>query len=341
MRLDAMKLGLVLGVALTTTVGCGKGDDGDTYRDGVPYHEDVTLAFPGGSAAQQSALTADGTAATQGALLGEQAEFYRLTRGITVIVNTGTASVLGLIKTITEYPPTSVDKAADTAVWGPYTDALSPNTWRLTVNRIAQGQFHYVFAAKAKTAPDTAYVNVLVGNHNLADPMAHRRDHLPAYGSGNFVLDWDAAATLPEHDKNVGKAAFTYSRVSPTSEVDIDVAFTQVRDEDTGMLVDATYGYTAMPGNGGSFDFKLIKNMITTTPALETITVHSRWLETGAGRSDTQFTGGDVPATGATANECWDSNFLSVYMTNSYGDPTKMWGAETACAFTPAVYSQL
>jgi hypothetical protein len=335
-----MKLGLVLGVALTTTVGCGKGDDGDAYRDGVPYHEDVTLAFPGGGATQ-SALTADGTAATQGALLGEQAEFYRLTRGITVIVNTGTVSVLGLIKTITEFPPTSVDKANDTAVWGPHTQALSPNTWMLTVKRIARGQFHYVLAAKPKTAPDTAYVNVLVGNHNLANPAAHRLANLPAYGSGDFVLDWDAAATLPEHDKNVGQAAFTYSRLSPTSDVNIGVTFTQVRDEDTGMLVDAMYDYTAMPGNGGSFDFKLVKNMIVTTPALETITVHSRWMETGAGRSDTHFTGGDVPATGATANECWDSNFLSVYMTNSYGDPAKMWGAETSCAFTPAVYSAL
>jgi hypothetical protein len=55
------------------------------------------------------------------------------------------------------------------------------------------------------------------------------------------------------------------------------------------------------------------------------------------------LTGGDlatVPAP-ATASECWDSNFLSVYMTNSYGDATKLWGAETMCAFTPAMYSAL
>ena len=125
------------------------------------------------------------------------------------------------------------------------------------------------------------------------------------------------------------------------SDVNIGVTFTQVRDDDTGMLVDAMYDYVSTPGNGGSFDFKLIKNMITTTAALETITVHSRWMETGAGRSDVNFTGGDVPAAGATANECWDSNFLSVYMTNSYGDPAKTWGAESSCAFPAAVYSAL
>jgi hypothetical protein len=334
-----MKLGLVLGIALTTAVGCGKDDD-DSYRDGVPYREDVTLAFPDGSPAQASALTAsDGTAATSGALLGEQAEFYRLTRGITVMVNTATASVLTLVKTITEFPPTSVDKAADTAVWGPHTQALSPNTWMLTVKRIAKGQFHYVLAAKAKTAPDTAYVDVLVGNHNLANPTAHRRANLPAYGSGDFVLDWDASATLPEHDTNVGKAAFTYSRINPTSDVNIGVTFSKVRDEDTGMLVDAVYDYAAKPGAGGSFDFKLLKNLVLTTAAVETMSVHSRWLETGAGRSDTLMGGGDLPATGATANECWDSNFLSVYMTNSYGDLAKTWGAETSCAFASAVYS--
>ena len=94
---------------------------------------------------------------------------------------------------------------------------------------------------------------------------------------------------------------------------------------------------------GGTFDFKLTKDFITTTAALETMSIRSRWQESGAGRSDVMLTGGDlatVPAP-ATASECWDSNFLSVYMTNSYGDATKLWGAESMCAFTPAMYSAL
>lgn len=340
-RASSTRFLLTLGLALAATAGgCfGKDDGGDEFRDGVPQSQDVALVVPG-AASTGGALTAgDGTAAVQGALLGQQAEFYKLTRDITVVVNTGTVAVLTLVKTITSYPPTTV--ATDSAVWGPYTDSLSPNTWKLTVNRLAPGQFHYMLQGKAKTADDTGYVTVLSGDHDMADPTAHRRIGIPDYGSGDFTLDWNAEQTLPEHDANVGTAAFTYSRTSPTSDVNIDVTFTQVRDNDTGMLVDALYSYTATPGMGGTFDFKLTKDFITTTAALESLSVHSRWQETGAGRSDTMITGGDLGAAQATANECWDSNFLSVFMTNSYGDQSKMWGAETSCAFTPAMYSPL
>lgn len=337
MQLDSKRMLLAFGLTLSaTTVACGK-DAGDDFRDGVPQQQDVTLVFPT-AGAQSSSLTAgDGTTAVHGALLGQQADFYVLTRDITGVANGATATVLTLVKTITGYPPTSV--ATDSAVWGPYTDPLSANTWRLTVNRIAQGQFHYVLEAKAKTADDTAFLTILSGNHKMAYPTAHRRANVPDYGSGDFRLDWNAAQMLPEHDKNVGIAAFTYSRLSPTSDVDIGVTFTQVMDNDTGKLIDATYSYTSTPGMGGTFDFGQTKDIVMTTAALETLTVHSRWQESGAGRSDTKITGGDLAAAEATMNECWDSNFLSVYFTTSWADPAKMWGAETACAFAPAVYS--
>lgn len=340
MHRDSMTRHLVLGLALATTfAACGK-DDGDEFRDGVPYHEDVALAFPGGVDSQQGGLAAgDGTSVARSALLGERAALYVMTRGITGVVNGATAAVLTLVRTITNYPPTSIAK--DTAVWGPYTEPLSPNTWRLTVNRTAIGQFHYVLQAKAKGTDDAAYLTILSGNHNLANPGARRRLNLPAYGSGDFVLDWNAAQKLPEHDTNVGSAAFVYSHASPTSDVNIDVTFTQVRDNDTGLLIDATYGYVSTPGAGGSFDFKLIKDFIATTPTLETATIRSRWQETGAGRSDMKLTGGDLMVSEATSTECWSPSFASVFMTNSYGDPLKMWGAETSCAFPTAMYSAL
>jgi hypothetical protein len=339
MRFRSNRLFLTLGLALLAAAGgCAK-DDGDDFRDGVPQSQDVALVVPGNGATGSALTAADGSTAVHSGLQGQQAEFYKLTRDITVVVNTATVSVLALVKAVTNYPPSSVGN--DTAVWGPYTDPLSPNTWRLTVNRVAKGQFQYVLDGKAKLAPDSAYVTVLSGDHNLADPTAHRRLNVPDYGSGDFLIDWDAAQTLPEHDDNVGKAAFTYSRPGPTMGVTIQVTFTQVRDKDTGMLIDAGYSYAAVPGQGGTFDFKVTKDFIATTAALETMSVHSRWQETGAGRSDAMLSGGDVGAAQATVNECWDASFLSVYMTNSYGDAAKMWGAESQCAFAPAMYSAL
>ena len=47
---------------------------------------------------------------------------------------------------------------------------------------------------------------------------------------------------------------------------------------------------------------------------MEDFTIHSRWQETGAGRTDYQLTGGDVARRGiapVTVSECWDIAFLS------------------------------
>ncbi|MEO5766716.1 MAG: hypothetical protein ABIS92_00060 [Polyangia bacterium] len=344
-----LKLHLGMSLALVAAAACGSNDEADEFRAGVPQHEDVALAFPGTEAAS-GALTASSSdptptpAPTRAALLQEKAEMYQLTRGITVTVNAATVATLALVRTITEFPPSSV--TADGAVWGPHTQALSPNTWRLTVTRESRGHFAYVLEAKDKTASDAGYLVVLSGHHVVADPTARRLLRRPAYGHGDFILDWDAAQRLPEHDRNVGKAAFVYSRPSPTVQVDIGVTFTQIRDDDTGMLVDATYAYAETPGSGGSFQFSVIKDAIATSAALETVSVRSRWLQTGAGRSDVKLTGGDLgaaqataqPTAQATASECWDASFLSTYRTNSYGDAAKIWGAEPACAFMPADY---
>jgi hypothetical protein len=74
-------------------------------------------------------------------------------------------------------------------------------------------------------------------------------------------------------------------------------------------------------------------------PAIELLTVNSRWLETGAGRADVRLTGADLGAAGATVNECWDTNFLSRYFVASF-DPAAHWGTETVCALPTAEYAR-
>jgi hypothetical protein len=48
--------------------------------------------------------------------------------------------------------------------------------------------------------------------------------NLPVHGSGSFVVDWDGAQTLPEHDTNLGKATFDFGRPSASAPVRITVA---------------------------------------------------------------------------------------------------------------------
>lgn len=305
----------VVGLSMTA---CGV-DQGEPFRNGFPRAETVKLNLP----ENKTALTGEGQ--RRDGLEGAIAEFYKLTRGVTATVNGAGGAVLTLVQKIAEHRPTSVNN--NVAVWGPHTDALSPNTFKFTVTQTAQNQFDYVLEAKGKTEADSAFRVILSGSHVATG------DKL---GSGTFLVDWDRARTLPENDGNVGTASYTYSKQTAGAEVSIDALFQKVRDNDTGQLVDVNYKYRETPGNGGNFEFRMNKDWVQ-GPAIEVLTVKSRWLQTGAGRSDVRATGGDLPAP-ATASECWDAAFLSRFMTVSY-DASKNYGQESVCAFPTAVYA--
>jgi hypothetical protein len=322
-------------VSVVAATGCRKLDDGDEYRGGVPTREAVALHVAG--APEDGAATT----ATTGALLGMKADTYSATRLVTGVVNGGTWAVLTLVRTIVAFPPTTVDKLAQTAVWGPHTDPLSPNTWRLTVHRVADHKFDWLLEARAKTDGDDAFKSIISGTHTAELDAAG--DHVEGFGAGTFLIDWDAAATLPEHDDNVGKAKFTYAHALADHIVHVDVDFTGIQDKGTLEIFSSVYRYVAKPGMGGELRYAEDKNNVATTPAKEHFTFHSRWLEDGTGRSDLADSGGDLMTTTAHASECWDSNFKSVYMYKDYDpNPVSNWGAESACAgFPTAEYAGL
>jgi hypothetical protein len=340
------RLRLLLAVSLPALAllmpACNLQDD--TFKGSVPTSDNVNMAVPGTGSTQSALQASDGTTgARQSALLGDRAEYYTLTRTVTSIVNGATGSVLSLIHTIVSFPANSVKD--DVAVWGPYTDPLSPNTWRLTVTRVQPHVFDYVLEARGKDQPDTAFITILSGHHVA---VAGTNDgNVEGLGSGNFTADFDAAQTLPEHDANtVGKATFTYARTSFSGTTSIDVTFNGIRDAQNGEVYNAVYHYAATPGSGGDFQYATNRDVVPgpgpTGTAQELMTIHSRWLETGAGRADVKISGGDVPTvTGpATVNECWDASFSSQYKNVSY-DPTAGWGQESSCVFASADYSSL
>jgi hypothetical protein len=323
------------GAALT---GCGKVDDG-AFTGSVPTKDTVAAVLPGGTTTTSGSLTAGDTTTKKGALLGAVAADYQSTVAVTTIINGAVGAVLDLVKTVISYPATSVDD--QTAVWGPHTDPLSANTWRLTVTRVAPHEFTWKFDGRAKTSTaDSDFVTILSGTHTQAlDAAGHAME---GFGSGNFTLDWDAADTLPQHDTNVGQAAFTYSRLDPTATVAVGVTFTNIIDscsdgcKTKGQIYDALYAYSATPGNGGDLQFGATEDFdqVPGSSLKENLSLHSRWMETGAGRSDIQVEGGDYGAVVNTSSECWDTNFASVFSVASY-DPTNAtlnWGAESSCA---------
>lgn len=310
-----------ISLVLMTATACGA-DRAEEFRQGIPRAETVALVLP---ARTSQPLSGEGT--RRDGLEGQTSDFYRLTREVTVFVNGGTAAVLNLVARITTYPATTV--ANDSAVWGPHTDPLSPNTWKLTVSRTAPNTYSYRLEGKAKTEADSAYRAVLSGSH-----LAQGEN----LGAGRFTIDWNLAHQLPEHGVHVGMANVTYSRPSLAGTTQVDAQFNQVNDARTGALLDASYRYASTPGQGGAFEFQSLSDLVTGA-ALETGNIKSRWQESGAGRADVQVTGGDVSSP-VTINECWDSSFASRYLHTSFS-PALNYGAESVCAFATAEYSSL
>jgi len=313
--------------------GCGRMDRETEFRAALPSKELVETKAP---AKAGQGLEADVHA--QGGQ-GQTSDMYQLTRGASLFVNGGTVRVLSLVDAVTKHRPTSVTE--DSAVWGPHSDALDPNAWKLTVTKTGEGMYSYTLEAKGKNEADSAFKTLLSGKHTAR--MDVGGEPVEGFGSGEFTLDWDAAQTLPKHDDNVGKMTVRYSRLDETSGATVDADFRQVKDRETGQRVDADYRYKSTPSAGGEFQFGLTKDWYqpgNTASAAERLTIKSRWQQSGTGRSDIRVSGGDL-AHEATANECWDSNFASQFLKISF-EANPRYGTEAGnCAIVGAEYSTL
>jgi hypothetical protein len=285
-----------------------------------------------GAASSVQALSVE---STRQALLGEKAEWYTTTRAVTATVNGGALAVGGLVNLIVKYPPTSITQ--DEAVWGPWEDPLDPVAWKVTITRVAPHFYQYKFEGRPRTDPTAAFVIVLSGTHKPALNPSGRE--VERFGTGSFTLDWDARATLPSPDDNVGKADYSYEQMSAADPVSITAQFRQVKDDNRpGNRVDANYAFAQQPRGPGSMDFVAIASD-PATQVWDRAVVRSRWQFTGDGRADVQLKTPEGIAV-FSLSECWDQNYASVYKQGSWPG-SDSWGAETSCVFPTVEYSTL
>ena len=96
------------------------------------------------------------------------------------------------------------------------------------------------------------------------------------------------------------------------------------------------YFYDENEDGSGDFQFAIDANFEDSeTPANESALIRSRWLATGAGRSDAMLSGGDLADVEVSASECWDETFRRVYYSDSAEwQPTE--GDASECAFSDA-----
>lgn len=318
-------------MAALVLTGCGRMDAATEFRSALPTPEQVEVGEP---RQKGQALQAD--EAVQGLERDKTSELYQLTRTTTAFVNGNTVGILALIGRVTEHTPTSITD--DTAVWGPYTEALARNAWRLTVKKTGENTYAYVLAGKNKQAADSAFADVLTGTHTPV--LDEAGEVTKGFGQGELVVDSDRLKNLGESESGEGALSVQYARPDSTSAVTVNAQF---RLGQGNKSREADYRYRAVPGQGGEFDFKMQRDLYKpagSSQLMEDITIKSRWLETGAGRSDVKLSGGDLAAP-ATLNECWNTGFNSAYLSFSLEAQPRYGVEATDCVFTPAVYSAL
>jgi hypothetical protein len=304
---------------------------GSEFATGVPRQETVAMSVPGSSA---RALEVEGSSY---ALEGQTADWYIVTRAVSATVNGAALAVGALVRLVTDYPATTVTR--NSAIWGPWQGPLDPVEWKVTITRIAPHQYQYQFDGRDKHDPTAAFVTILSGMHTAGlDALGNEME---GFGAGNFLLDWNARATLPAPDNNVGTASYTYDHLGPGQVVNITAKFRQVKDDNQpGKLVDVDYAFVQNPGAEGSMDF-LYNVPADASSAGGLGKVRSRWLWNGAGRSDVRVTTTDSTLT-YEVSECWDINYTSIYKSVPLStSPTDNYGSESACAFPTADYSSL
>lgn len=252
---------------------------------------------------------------------GEWSPYYVFTATVTRNVNALIGGVLLLVDTVTDYPATWSDTEENTAVWGPYAQALDPAETILWVHyEEADDTYQWGFSQRPRgETSEEAWVVVIAGHVDAGAT--------PEASSGWFVADFDAAGALDPRITARGTFGTEYA-ISPEG-----VAATAGFDgfTDGGQALDAWYVYEQTHGGPGAMDLAFVQD-VHATPAAEEVLLRSRWEASGEGRSDGYVTGGDLGALVATASECWDTSFEAVFHEDNFsGQPAS--GDEALCAF--------
>jgi len=293
--------------ATLSLVACVKQDEGAPNVDqALPTATQVSIKLP-----ETAARTVDNQ------VLGQLAPYYVTTLGVTTTFNGSTAWVLTLIHAIVQNPPTTIQ--GNVYTWGPGSGALDPADYKLVVTANADGTFAYQLSGRSKTQANAQFEVVIDGT---ADPRLG-----DAKGSGEFLVDFDAGRRVNPLGSGDAKGSVDVHYDLAKAHLDLTIMSTDAQGQPTA----ADYAYNAAADGGGDMTFDVSGNA-GGTALLETLTLRSRWLGTGAGRTDARVTGGDLGSLQITASECWNTSFGRVFYQDSNNfAPTE--GAESACAF--------
>jgi hypothetical protein len=295
------------------STACGKQAQlsADEARQAMPSSDQAQIATPGGSA-----LTTDGSSPSSALTVSTRAEYATDTLVLSSAVNGSVASMLLLVSTVVQLPPTGC--ADDSCTWGPWSaSALAPNEFELVVTK--EGDHHYTWALQGRSKGSTDFLALVSGEAFTTD--------VRYVGHGTLLIDLDKAASL--HEITDGSPTGTISAAyDNTSGKHLTVQFVDTQDMNVpSQKVNAAYQFSETSDGG---DLQVATRNLTTGA---TLALHSRWTATGAGRGDAQFDG-DITL---GRSQCW-SDAPGLDLVFQVTDPVadSDTGDVSACAFATA-----
>ncbi len=300
---------------LALTVACVPTDDARDYAQLLPDNR-IQVNLP---------TELEGTARLDG-----WSQSYLITAKVTDDINGLLAGILLTVDAVTELPPTWSSEEDNTAVWGPWANALDPVETTLWVHHdVDTDEYAWGVNQRPKNQGDVEWTTVIAG---VVDAGA-----TPDSSSGYFGADFDAAAQL---DPNVGLRGQFLSEyaISADGTVVATAGFEDFGDAG-GDTTDAYYHYEQVPQGEGKMDLAYNADVHENGSADEVRLLRSRWVATGAGRSDLSVPEGELGELIATASECWGETFESEYWTDNFSGAGEV-GDVSVCAFAEPEYNE-
>jgi hypothetical protein len=326
----ALAATLIAGSTLLPGCMLQKQDDGDEYREAIPLREAVEVAGPEAESGRDSSTASVTAQADEPWSAGPYSKWYGFTRVVRAGVNVVTGAVLGSAWLIVHTEPSSVEDGE--AIWGPYTDALDPATYRFRVTRVADAEYDYVLEGRPKSSNDDADYRAVLAGHGYG-----KRHDL--HGEGEFTIDLDVARALDPfaHADDSGTVRIEHHLPHDLRDGDFLPRTIVAEVTPDPAINPESFSVTsnANEDGTGSLHVTAVADVDDTkTTELEDIVVDSRFRADGAGRADIAITGGDIPADPGvvSAVECWGGDFMRSYYSDSLElEPTE--GEASACVY--------
>jgi hypothetical protein len=196
--------------------------------------------------------------------------------------------------------------------------------YRFVVDEVADREYDYRLEGRPKAdTSEAAYKKVIVGH-------GYGKTH-PKHREGWFQFDNDALAALDSSHKDAGSVKVTFDLRSLDNAALDRVLTAEVVESAAEGAWNLTVRHK--PDGAGSLTFAAKTDVSEPkNGTLEDVTLTSRWIASGAGRSDAVLKGADLPATIAQVDiaECWGTDFKSAYYKDSVGYETES-GSLAAC----------